>query len=166
VTNFERCLAFTVGSEGGYVNDPNDPGGETKFGISKRQYPDLDIALLTAEDASEIYHDDYWVPMHCDDIPGPLAMCVFDEGVNTGQHEAVLLLQRAVGAQPTDGKIGPNTIAQANRYILPSAIYRFADEREKYYRSLPTFPRYGRGWLLRSDKCRDMALAWAREGVS
>ncbi len=83
--------------EGGYVDNPADPGGETKFGISKRFHLDLDIKNLTEDQAAEIYRREYWEPNGCDALPWPLDMCVFDTAVNMGAHEAAQLLTKARG---------------------------------------------------------------------
>ena len=86
--NFTRALQFTSKWEGGYVNNPKDPGGETKYGISKRAYPKLDIKNLTRERANEIYYTDYWVPAGCDNLPVPLNLVCFDMAVNSGVPRA------------------------------------------------------------------------------
>lgn len=81
IQDLDKALKFTLKWEGGYVNHPNDPGGETKFGISKRQYPHLDIGSLTLEDAIAIYRKDYWDAYNCEDYPFPLNICLFDSVV-------------------------------------------------------------------------------------
>ena len=81
---FQRCLQFVLDREGGYVNDPKDPGGETNFGISKRSYPDLDIKHITTPQVSNIYYQDFWLKNHCDKLSWPLCLCVFDTAVNMG----------------------------------------------------------------------------------
>lgn len=83
-SNFTRSLQFTSKWEGGYVNHPNDPGGETKYGISKRAYPHLDIKNLTREDANALYYKDYWLAAGCDTLPAPLCLVAFDSAVNHG----------------------------------------------------------------------------------
>ena len=71
--SFAKSLNFVLKWEGEYSNDPSDPGGETKYGISKRAYPELDIKSLTKEDAARIYYRDYWQPLDCDSRPDDLA---------------------------------------------------------------------------------------------
>lgn len=96
---FEECVEFVFAREGappgkdGYVNDPRDAGGETKFGIAKRSHPNLDIKNLTRDGAAKIYHEDYWMPAHCDDVSGPLRLAVFDTAVNCGVATSRALLQ-------------------------------------------------------------------------
>jgi lysozyme family protein len=92
--NFPRALQFVLKWEGStYSNDPADPGGETRWGISRRAYPDLDIANLTEPQAVAIYQRDYWTPAGCDDLPWPLDMIVMDTAVNMGTGRAKVLLQ-------------------------------------------------------------------------
>jgi len=82
--NFDRAFQLVIGAEGGYVNDPSDAGGETKYGISKRAYPDTDIKSLTLDDAKEIYKQDYWNAVQGDDLPDRLDIVMFDCAVNQG----------------------------------------------------------------------------------
>lgn len=82
--NFTRAVEFVLKHEGGYVNNPNDPGGETNFGISKRVYPHLDIKNLTKDEAKRIYHSDYWLKAGCDVIEWPMCLVFFDTAVNMG----------------------------------------------------------------------------------
>lgn len=84
MTNFDKSIAFVLKWEGGYVNDPKDPGGETRFGISKRSYPMVDIVRLTVDKAKEIYRQDYWDAMDCDEYEWPLCLVIFDTAVNLG----------------------------------------------------------------------------------
>jgi lysozyme family protein len=115
----ERTLAF----EGGYVNDPDDPGGETNFGISKRSYPKEDIKHMTRDRAIEIYNEDYWMRYGFELIVDPaIAGTVFDKVVNMGSKQAVLLLQRTLnrlGAPSKlaeDGALGMQTLEAVNEY--------------------------------------------------
>ena len=91
--SFDQALKFVLEREGGYVNDPLDPGGETKYGISKKSYPNVDIRHLTPELAAVIYQSDYWAPAGCDDLSPDLALVVFDTAVNCGVKRAVEWLQ-------------------------------------------------------------------------
>ena len=140
--------------EGGYVNDPDDPGGETKFGISKRAYPDEDIANLSEGRAMQIYYEDYYKKVNADKLPERIAWQVFDFGVNAGVARSARMIQRLVGAYP-DGKIGPTTIALVNRHkgefplhilFMSARIRHYLDLTEKNIRNM----KYLRGWLLRA----------------
>lgn len=95
INNFKKSLEFTLKWEGGYVNDPSDPGGETKWGISKRAFPELDIRNLTEQQAADIYANHYWDAAGCDGLPLPLCTCVFDTAVNHGVERAVRWLRNA-----------------------------------------------------------------------
>jgi len=93
MTNLESALVFTLKWEGKYVNDPKDPGGETKFGISKRAHPNEDIKNLTMDRVVEIYSKKYWKPAGCEGLELPLAVCVFDTAVNMGVKRALEFLR-------------------------------------------------------------------------
>lgn len=147
---FDRAVELILGLEGGYVNDPNDPGGETKYGISKRAYPDLDIEGLTREQAIAIYKRDYWEANDVGKLPRNVQCAFFDACVNSGGSTAKKLLQRTVGTTE-DGIIGPATLRAANMY--PGVLYQdYLAERVLFYSKLKTFDRYGRGWLRRLFK--------------
>ena len=94
---FEKAFQYVIQNEGDYVFDKNDPGGETKFGISKRSYPALNIRDLTVEDAKKIYYRDFWQKGRFEEIWDDLvATQVFDLSVNLGIRTAVIILQRAL----------------------------------------------------------------------
>jgi len=95
LNNFRKALKFVLDHEGGYVNDKDDPGGETKWGIAKRYHPELDIKMLLPEQAARIYADEYWVPSGCDGIAHPYSTVVFDTAVNCGVSRAVMWLKQA-----------------------------------------------------------------------
>lgn len=145
--NFARAFALVVGIEAGYVNDPTDPGGETKYGISKRSYPNVDIANLTLDGAQAIYLSDFWRECSCDQMPWPLCLFVFDMAVNQGQPIARVFLQRTLGVAP-DGVIGPVTLAAANR-MTDEQLALFLTARAMRYMQAPNFPVDGRGWFKR-----------------
>lgn len=145
---FDEAVARVIAHEGGYVNDARDPGGETKFGISKRAYPSENIAKLTEERAKEIYKRDYWDRLRLDELPENVRYPLFDVAVNSGLKSAAQFLQRACGVRD-DGVIGPATIAAANA-IEPHALAgRLAATRLLFLTSLTTFGTFGRGWTRR-----------------
>lgn len=82
--SFQACMAFVLKWEGNYTNDPDDPGGETKYGIAKRFHPDLDIKNLTTSQALSIYEKEYWLPLGCDKLSPDLACAAMDSAVNLG----------------------------------------------------------------------------------
>lgn len=157
MTAFETALARVLAHEGGYVNDPKDPGGETKYGISKRAYPDVNIRSLTKAQAGALYRRDYWDAISGDELPPAVAFQVFDAAVNHGVAWASRTLQCAVRV-PVDGVIGPQTIAAVENVRAAATIEAFNDYRERYYRKLPTFARFGKGWLARLEGNRAHAV--------
>ena len=160
---FERAIAHLLADEGGYANNPVDPGGETKFGISKREYPKLDIAALTPTAAAAIYYRDWWQRYRYDELPGPIAVKLFDLAVNIGPDPATRCLQRALracGRRVTeDGALGDVTITAvraANQLALLAALRA---EAAGYYRVLAALERdrraggnqeFLKGWLNRA----------------
>ena len=118
--SFDEIIDIVLQHEGGYVNDKDDMGGETKYGITKRFYPHLDIKNLTKEEAKEIYYKDYWIPSKANKLPSELQYPYFDCVVNTGQSRAVKILQKACNNRNTfdikeDGLIGAATISAAKK---------------------------------------------------
>jgi lysozyme family protein len=152
---FLRCVGIILKNEGGYVNHPHDEGGETNFGICKRNHPDLDIKNMTREEAIEIYRKEYWDKMNLDGIKNAnLALHVFDMGVNAGCKRAIKILQAIVGAS-VDGIIGPETIKLVND-CNRDVVSLYVAERKKLYFSLarnnPDMQVFLAGWLNRCDK--------------
>jgi len=146
--DFETAFASLIGHEGGYVNSRADPGGETKFGISKRAYSSEDIPNLTLERAKAIYLRDYWGPAGCDGLPDAMRLQVFDMAVNSGVRAAIKALQQAAG-ETVDGVMGARTM-QALQSMPPARLVaRFNGVRLALLAELPTWPSFGRGWARR-----------------
>lgn len=145
---FAKVIDRVLAHEGGYVNHPSDPGGETNWGISKRAYPKVDIKNLTRVQAIAIYRRDYWDRVHGDSLPAAAAFQVFDAAVNHGVGRAIQWLQEAVGAAP-DGVIGPATLAAINRTSAADLVLRFNALRLEFYANLNTFKDFGKGWTRR-----------------
>ncbi|MCB1918640.1 MAG: hypothetical protein KDJ28_01515 [Candidatus Competibacteraceae bacterium] len=156
--DFYRCIDFILAEEGGYANHPADPGGETKYGISKRAYPHLNIAALTLEDATELYERDYWQPIHGEAFPDGLALLLFDAAVNQGSKTAVRLLQQALKVT-VDGIPGPNTQTTA-RLRMPRILTDFAAERALRYEFNSNESTFGRGWYRRLLTLHSIAVRW------
>ena len=151
--NFDRAFERLIGHEGGYVSAEqarrnNDPGGETKYGVSKRSYPGEDIAGLTLERAKEIYRRDFWGPAGCDAVPDAVKFDLFDMAVNSGVRRAVQTLQRAVFEQQ-DGILGPRTLQAVQNMPAPRLAARFNGGRLEFMASLSNWPENGRGWARR-----------------
>ena len=157
--NFDRCIRAVLSEEGGLSDHPQDPGGLTKYGISRRAYPDLDIRRLTMDDAIEIYRRDYWNPVHGTDLPASLALLVFDAAVNQGVGTAARLLQKAVGVKE-DGNIGPVTLRAALALPLEQVLIDFCAERALRYEFNRNEEVFGRGWYRRLFRMYATALEW------
>jgi len=146
--DFDQAFELLIGHEGGYVHHPKDPGGETEFGISKRAYPNENIADLTLERAKAIYRRDYWDRVEADSLPPEIRFDVFDVAVNSGVGTAVKMLQRAAFAE-VDGVLGPRT-RLAIRSMNPLLLFaRINGARLAFMADLPTWPAFGRGWAKR-----------------
>ena len=148
--NFEDCFDALIGAEGGYVNPKpeDDPGGETKFGISKRSYPHEDIPGMTLDRAKAIYLADFWNVVGCDLLPDTARFDVFDVAVNSGPHEARLLLQQAAKT-PADGVIGPNTLAAIAAMNADVLRRRISGARLLFMTDCKNWLPNSRGWAVR-----------------
>jgi lysozyme family protein len=137
-----------IGHEAGYVNNPQDPGGETKWGISKRSYPHLDIKNLTREQARDIYYNDFWLKIQGDAMPDALAFQCMDFAINSGIETAIRYLQRAVGVAD-DGHIGPVTLSKLGATDKNDVIMKLNAERLDYMTKLSNWPNASKGWARR-----------------
>jgi len=144
--DFDTAFDRLIGHEGGYVNHPDDPGGETQWGISKRSYPLLDIKNLSRDQAKGIYRADYWDKLG--NLHGAIKFQVFDIAVNSGISTAIKLLQRSIGVKD-DGIFGP--ISQQAAGIIPvsETLMLLSAERLDFWTSLPTWTTFGKGWARR-----------------
>jgi len=153
MSNFERAIIHILKHEGGYVFDPLDSGGETNFGISKRQYPNEDIKNLTKERAIFLYKRDYW-RKYMDAMPYPIGAKLFDCSVNMGHKQANLLLQRAVGIID-DGVIGHHTLVAINednpKLLLNRYIRRIKDFYDKIIERKPSQIKFKKSWYHRAE---------------
>ena len=152
--SFDEIIEIVLEHEGGYVNDPDDPGGETNFGIAKRSHPDVDIANLTKEDAKEIYKEVYWDKNKVEKVPEQLRHIYFDMCVNMGRSRAGRIVQRAANNKGhdllVDGVLGPITLDKISNVELE----RVRAFRIKYYADLvtkkPDLEKFYFGWFRRS----------------
>lgn len=149
--NFEKIVNKVIQNEGGYVNDPDDPGGETKYGISKKYHPSEDIFNLTKTRAKEIYYAKYWIPSRCSDLPENIRYLHMDTAVHMGNVTAIKLLQKTIGVK-IDGVFGEKT----KRAAVDANIYVYAYHKMIAYlvRVLkePKKSKYLEGWLIRLKK--------------
>jgi len=164
---FGRALRLVLAFEGGWSDDPRDPGGATKYGISQRSYPDLDVASLSLEQATAIYRRDYWDALDLGRLPCVLALPVFDAAVNAGPRAGVRWLQEALNETladegcavlATDGLLGPKTlarveqVAKAGPVVLGLVRARMLLFRLRFYLKLserPALRAFLRGWMRR-----------------
>ena len=167
-SNFEKCLSEVLKHEGGFVNNPKDPGGITNLGVTKKAWEEYvghavteaDMRALTKDVVKPFYLKRYWNVCRCDDLPTGLDYVVFDIAVNSGTGRAAKFLQSAIGATP-DGAIGPNTINIVQRTELSpkELINIICNRRTVFYKSINGFDTFGNGWLRRSEEVRKTALA-------
>lgn len=157
-SNYAKCLALTLGYEGGKDDHPKDPGGRTAYGIIQRVYdawrqknglPTKDVWTISEAEKLAIYRENYWDPLRGDELPPGLDMVTFDGGVNSGISRGAKWLQGALGIT-ADGKVGPATIAAAEACKDRAAVVRKAcASRLSFVRSLKTFATFGKGWSRR-----------------
>ena len=167
ISNFIPSVNFTLSQEGGYQDNPADPGNwtggkvghgvmkGTKYGISTESYPHLDIKNLTVVEAEKIYHEDYWNPISGDLLPVGVDLMVFDFGVNAGTGESARCLQGIVGTTQ-DGSIGPITLAAVKAYS-GDLVGALSIAHDKFYESLSTFDEFGTDWIRRVTLCTQTA---------
>lgn len=162
--NFQACLTIILSSEGGFTETLDDGSVATNLGITLHTLSGwlghtatiADVEALTPEAVSPIYRADYWGASHCDQLPAGVDLMVFDCAVNSGVGRAIVTLQ-GVLCVPADGLFGPMTAAAMTGASSASVIEKYADARESFYRSLPTFGRFGHGWLNRLNRTAALA---------
>jgi lysozyme family protein len=180
--NFKNSVEYVLEREGGFVNDPVDPGGATNLGITiavlkawRGQAVSIsDVKNLSKAEAKKIYHSLYWKAAWCDALPAGVDLLVFDAAVNSGVKPALAVLEKKIGIgvpprrkphQPAPQqhfeleKLLTNGLA---RLCVPAVICGYCEERRAFYRSLRTFAHFGKGWLSRVDKTQQLAMhLWA-----
>ena len=159
--NFDECLKMLLHHEGGYVNHPSDPGGETNLGVTKKVYQEWggtkDMKDLTVEDVAPIYKKNYWDRCKCDDLESGVDWVVFDWAVNSGTSRSAKAIQKICGATQ-DGAIGPKTLALIGKQDTQYVIEEFGKVRQDFYESLKTFDTFGKGWTRRNKETTEKAL--------
>ena len=170
--NFNECLDLVLKAEGGWTGEQGlkgDPGGETNLGVTKRVWeeyvghPVESLKNLTKDLVGPLYEQKYWRPCYGEVLPRGLDFVVFSMGVNAGPGRSVKLLQSSIGCVP-DGVIGPTTRSLICASNSATLINKFSESRREYYRSLKTFPVFGKGWLNRVDHEETQALNMAKNG--
>ena len=150
--SFKQIFDRLIGHEGGYVNDPRDPGGETNWGVTKRTamangYTG-NMKTMTRQQAYEIYRRAFWLRYNCEQMPDAVAYQFFDAAVNHGFGNASRMLQRAVGVLD-DGIIGKYSLEAINHNPISDTLMVLNGERLNFYTRLKNFDRYGKGWVDR-----------------
>lgn len=170
--NFFSEVAFpwVVGIEQGFQKDPKDPGNwtggkvgsgrlvGTKYGVSAASYPYLDIENITLDHAQQIAKNDFWDKFQGDQMPAPVALCVFDFGYNAGVREGIVVLQRTLDL-PEDGLVGPITLRSLGTRDPKWVIKTYYTERMMAYKQMPGWAHDGNGWSARAARTRDKALS-------
>jgi len=163
--NFAKSLATTLHHEGGFSNHPQDPGGMTNLGVTKRAWEAWKKEPVTEEEMRELtpamvapfYKEMYWDLARCDDLPDGVDYCVFDEAVNSGVGRGVRTLQECLGVV-ADGKIGPKTLAAVAAADPKKLTEAMIEKRLLFLQSLGTWSSFGRGWGKRVVAVRHHAL--------
>lgn len=148
---FEKSFQEVMLAEGGYCNHPADKGGPTKWGVSQRAYPNLDIKNLTLDDAKEIYRRDYWNKCGADKLPEGVAVMAADLAYNSGVSRSIKLMQRTCGL-PESGKLDSVTLAKIKSSDIPDYMAKFKTVRMNFLKSLSNWNVFGRGWTNRVNK--------------
>jgi len=166
--NWDKCFDLVIVNEGGYVDNPADPGGATNWGCTKAVWEQYighevskeDIRNLTKEDVKPLYKRNYWDAIHGDALPSGLDYCLFDCAINSGVGRATKFIQEIVGVF-ADGAIGNNTVTAINQMNTVTMINEFSDKRQAFLETLKTFPVFGKGWTKRVTEVRIKSLEMA-----
>ncbi|UOF78193.1 lysozyme [Caudoviricetes sp.] len=156
LSNWQKSFELMLKSEGGYVNNPADPGGMTNLGVTKatwenwvgRESDEAEMRGLTPKKVEPLYKKKFWDAVRGDELPVGLDYLAFDFAVNAGPGRSIKIMQSAVGVTP-DGGFGPMTMAAVQAVDPVELIERFSQAKEDFYRSLNTFSTFGKGWLNR-----------------
>jgi lysozyme family protein len=181
IRNFEPSLQHVLAAEGGWVDDPKDPGGATMKGVTLATFrnhfgKDLtkdDLRRISDPDLKHIYRVGYWDLCQCDMLAPGIDYAVFDAAVNSGGRRAVAWLQEALGMSPKgqDGIMGPQTLSATGFATTTHAdrvglLRRMTDIRMEFLRGLKHWPRFGRGWTTRVETVRDEAVRMSYAAVA
>jgi len=163
--NFTKSLQAVLLHEGGYVHHKLDPGGMTNLGVTKKVWEawvgkavgEKEMRALTPATVAPLYKKQYWDAVKADELPAGLDYLMFDFAINAGPGRAIKTMQKALGTKP-DGAIGPRTIAALKAADPTDLIAKFSIEKELFYKALPTFATFGKGWLRRVDEAKSHAV--------
>lgn len=163
--NFEPCLQIILSHEGGFVNHPQDPGGATNKGITKKTYENFlkrevsieELKNISDEHINNIYYKRYWNPVKGNRLPLGLDLSMFDWAVNSGPRRASKELQKVLEVS-ADGIIGKQTLGKIKEHDVKFLIENLHVARETFYRNLSTFETFGKGWLRRNKETCETSL--------
>jgi len=168
-SSYEAALARVLAHEGGYTNNPADPGGPTNFGITIADYrryvkpgaTAADVRAMTADEAKAIYRARYWDALACDDLPAGVDYAVFDYGVNSGIGRSGKVLRRMLTLPDNTGVVDNAVIAAVAQADARALVAAICDERLRFLKSLKTWPVFGKGWSSRVADVKAFALVLA-----
>lgn len=172
--NFSECLDFVLAREGRYVDDPDDRGGATNFGITQRAYDAWrkkhrlgvqHVKDITQKEVEAVYKEGYWDTIRGDNLPSPLNLVMFDSAVQHSPHRAAVLLQELIGVE-ADGAIGPKSLQElttATQAVgVAPIVYFYLIKRKLFYAQIikndPTQAKFKNGWSNRMNALRKAAI--------
>ena len=163
--NFDEALAAVLIHEGGYVNNKLDPGGMTNLGVTKKVWEEWvghlvgekEMRALTPDTVAPMYRKKYWDAVKGDELPTGLDYLMFDFAINAGPGRAIKTMQKAIGTVP-DGAIGPKTMQALKDADQKDLVAKFSMEKELFYKALPTFATFGKGWMRRVAEAQSHAV--------
>jgi lysozyme family protein len=166
--NWDKSFDLVIVNEGGFVNNPNDPGGATNLGCTQTVWEQWvghpvsieDMKALTKDDVKPLYKRKFWDAIHGDALPAGLDYCIFDCAINSGVGRAAKFIQEIVGVSP-DGAIGNNTISAISQINPVTLINEFSEKRLTYLQQLKLWPMFGNGWGKRVEQVRIRSLEMA-----
>ena len=188
--NYSKCIEFVLAREGGYVNDPLDPGGATNLGITLAtlqswrggNVTSADVQRLTRAEAERIYRARYWAAAWCPDLPSGIDLLVFDAAVNMGIEPSLNFVRSQLGMSikmrnqhkvflRTEKHLLPverqKMFDRLSGACMPGLIVGICERRRSYYRSLSTFKTFGNGWLRRVDQVQQLAMhLWVYQAIA
>ena len=168
-SNWQPCLILVLQNEGGYVENPKDPGGATNLGCTKAVWEQYvghsvtkdDIKALTVADVEPLYRTKYWDAISGDDLPVGVDYAVFDFAINSGPSRAAKTLQAVISVN-ADGKIGPATLGALETANPRDVVTSVCEARLAFLQSLPTYDNFGKGWSRRVSEVERTAFNLAR----
>ena len=163
--NYAESLQAVLVHEGGFVNNPKDPGGMTNLGCTKAVWEEYvghpvdekAMRALTPSDVAPLYKRKYWDKVFGDDLPAGVDYVVFDAAINSGAGRAAKWLQACVGVEP-DGGIGPKTLAAVQAFDAKQLVEDYSKRRLSFLMDLPTWDTFGKGWGRRVNEVEDVGL--------